>query len=180
MYSRRGVNLENQGIRLAMGGQWPRSDPDCVRQLIDEWCSLRNANISLVNLSAIPVWSATGICGCSCIAGVHVSALFCARGLVFSKAYTYSERALGKVLKGMPWLADNTGSQGLVRLFRSTWGALSMRRCLMAWCHQLSSARQNRGCEAESVRVFAFGFFFLNCLEIFDAVVSPKAFSDRR
>ena len=29
-------------------------------------------------------------------------------------------------------------------------------------------------------RVFTFGLFFLNCLEIFDAVVSPKEFSDRR
>jgi hypothetical protein len=37
-----------------------------------------------------------------------------------------------------------------------------------------------RGREADLVRVFAFGFFFLNCLEIFDAVVSPKAFFDRR
>lgn len=50
----------------------------------------------------------------------------------------------------------------------------------MAKGYQLSSARQIKGCEAESVRVFVFGFFFLNCLEIFDAVVSPKAFSDRR
>ncbi|WP_415264568.1 hypothetical protein, partial [Pseudomonas serbica] len=34
--------------------------------------------------------------------------------------------------------------------------------------------------EADLVRAFAFRFFFLNCLEIFDAVVSPKEFSDRR
>jgi hypothetical protein len=37
-----------------------------------------------------------------------------------------------------------------------------------------------RDSEAKRVGVFALGLFFLNCLEIFDAVVSPKEFSDRR
>jgi hypothetical protein len=40
--------------------------------------------------------------------------------------------------------------------------------------------RAKKGREAELARVVAFGLFFLNCLEIFDAVVSPKEFSDRR
>jgi hypothetical protein len=38
--------------------------------------------------------------------------LFCARCLVFSSAFTYSDQALGKVLKGTPLLADNPDSQG--------------------------------------------------------------------
>lgn len=132
MYSRKGVSLENQGIRLAMGGQLPRSDPDCLRQLIDEWCSLRSANVSLVNLSAMPAGQPPAF------AGVHVSLVFMYQHF-FVREVSFSVRPTpiqngrwGKVLKGMPWLADNTGSLGLVRLFRSAWGALSMRRCLIA------------------------------------------------
>lgn len=83
-----------------MGGQWPRCDSDCVRQLIDEWCLLGSTNISVVNLSATPIGQPLAF------AGVHVSLMFlyqhfiCARGLVFSRAYTYSELALGEGSQG--------------------------------------------------------------------------------
>jgi hypothetical protein len=40
--------------------------------------------------------------------------------------------------------------------------------------------RAENGIESALVCVLALWFFFLNCLEIFDAVVSPKELFDRR
>jgi hypothetical protein len=45
--------------------------------------------------------------------------LFCALRLVFTSAFNYSEWALGQVLKGMPWLADNPDSYELLHLWLS-------------------------------------------------------------
>jgi hypothetical protein len=53
------------------------------------------------------------------------------------------------------------------------------RNRLIGYGYWLSFARRN-GQVKLILFVYCLRFFFLNCLEIFDAVVSPKEFFDRR
>jgi hypothetical protein len=82
--------------------------------------------------------------------------------------------------KGTRLLADNPNSRCHFYFWRPAIVITVHAKLLDSLWPPAIICAPKKGREAEFARVVAFGLFFLNCLEIFDAVVSPKEFFDRR